>query len=164
MIGRRPTPVNEEKRISTCAIRMPAAPAPGPRLYHRRAMDPTPADTPHVACLCAAWCRLCEGYRPVFEQAIAALGAQGVAVHAHWIDIEDEADLLGDFDVETFPTLVVADGRRVRFAGSITPQPGTLQRLLRATLQAGGPGAEPQPAEVLDFAARLRRRAPDSGA
>jgi thioredoxin 1 len=57
------------------------------------------ATTIHIACLCAAWCRLCDDYAPVFEQVTGELAAAGAAVHGRWIDIEDEAELVGDFDV-----------------------------------------------------------------
>ena len=109
-----------------------------------------------MACLCAAWCRTCDGYAPVFEQTLAALRAEHPGLHAHWIDIEDQADLVGDFDVETFPTLVVTDAQRVRFAGPLTPQPETLMRLLRVTLADAAAGSA-QPPEVTAFAERLRR-------
>ena len=114
-----------------------------------------------VACLCAAWCRLCDDYAPVFEGVIARIRAQGASVERHWIDIEDEAELLGDFDVETFPTVVVLDHGQVRFAGPLTPQPATLHRLLRAVVvdaaaQARWAGVAP---EVEAFAQRLRARA-----
>jgi thioredoxin-like negative regulator of GroEL len=112
----------------------------------------------HVACLCAAWCRLCDGYRAVLEQVEADLRAAGAAARWHWIDIEDQADLVGDLDVETFPTIVVCDARHVRFVGPVTPQPETLSRLLRSLLldQARGaawPAAAP---EAEGFAQRLR--------
>src|SRR5512139_1213336 len=94
------------------------------------------AATIHVACLCAAWCRLCDGYRAVLESLADQFDRDGVAVQWHWVDIEDEAELVGDLDVETFPTIVVADDLRVRFAGPVEPQRETLQRLLRATVIA----------------------------
>jgi len=121
-------------------------------------MSKTP--TLHVACLCAAWCRLCDGYAAQFEQALAPLRAAHPELREHWIDIEDEAELVGDFDVETFPTLVIADARLVHFAGPLTPQPGTLQRVLRAALAAAAEGtaAAAQPPEVQAFAQRLRTR------
>ncbi len=78
----------------------------------------------------------------------------------HWIDIEEEAELVGDLDVETFPTLVILDAEQVRFAGPLTPQAETLRRLLRATLQDVDP-ARVWPAvdpEIEAFAARLRLR------
>lgn len=86
----------------------------------------------YVACLCAAWCRTCESYAQVFEAACAELAQPGL--RTRWIDIEDEAELVGDLDIETFPTLLIADDRHVRFAGPLTPQPETLRRVLRAHL------------------------------
>lgn len=128
----------------------------------RAAVNPSPAGTPapavHVACLCAAWCRLCEGYAPVFEQVTQALRAQHPGLQVHWIDIEDEAELLGEFDVETFPTVVVLVGAALRFAGPLAPQPETLQRVLATVLAAPQAGATAAP-EVLAFAERLRQRA-----
>lgn len=106
----------------------------------------------HVACLCAAWCRTCESYRQVFEAVGAELPQDGL--HLHWIDIEDQSELVGDLDIETFPTLLIADEQQVRFAGPLTPQPETLRRVLRAHL------ADPTPARVdadyLKLADRLR--------
>jgi thioredoxin 1 len=111
----------------------------------------------HVACLCAAWCRLCDDYALVFAQLTGELAAAGAPLRGHWIDIEDEAELVGDFDVETFPTIVVADARRVRFAGPLTPQADTLRRLLRATLSHDAPTSA-MTAEIEAFAQRLRAR------
>lgn len=93
-----------------------------------------------IACLCAAWCRTCDAYREVFESVAAELRGAGYTVTAHWIDIEDEAELIGDLDVETFPTLLVAVGDQIRFYGPLEPQPETLRRVLQAavTVDAGG--------------------------
>lgn len=115
----------------------------------------------HVACLCAAWCRLCEGYTAVLHEVVAALQAEGRPLHLHWIDIEDDADLVGDVDVETFPTLVVASIEAsqvtVRFAGPVTPQPAMLSRLLRAAVAdaARGEAPRPVPPPIQAFAQRL---------
>ena len=108
--------------------------------------------TVYVACLCAAWCRTCESYQQVFEAACAELPQQGLRVR--WIDIEDEADLIGDLDIETFPTLLIADDTQVRFAGPLTPQPETLRRILRAHLADASPA--PATADYAELAARLR--------
>ena len=82
-----------------------------------------------IACLCADWCGTCREYAQVFEALQQALPAH----HYRWIDIEDEADALGDIDIETFPTLVIGgrDGR-VRFAGPVLPQAGQIPRLLQS--------------------------------
>jgi thioredoxin 1 len=119
-----------------------------------------PAPTIHIACLCAAWCRLCDDYAPVFEQVSVELAAAGAALCSRWIDIEDEAELVGDFDVETFPTIVIADALAVRFAGAMTPQAETLRRLLRAILlEAASDTRWPAVApEIEAFAQRLRAR------
>ena len=111
--------------------------------------------TVHVACLCAAWCRTCESYQQIFEAACAELPQAGLRVR--WIDIEDEADLIGDLDIETFPTLLIADEARVRFAGPLTPQPETLKRVLRAHLADAAPARVS--ADYLELANRLRASA-----
>jgi thioredoxin 1 len=102
-----------------------------------------------VACLCAAWCGVCRDWLPLFtEQA---------RLHPHmrfsWVDVEDEDDAMGDVDVETFPTLLVARGDTVLFLGPIPPSASQFTRML-ATLQA-----QPQPAPGLpaDANALLRR-------
>ena len=75
-------------------------------------------------------------------------------LHVRWIDIEDEAELVGDLDIETFPTLLIADGEHIRFAGPLTPQPETLRRVLRAHLSDARP--MPVDAAYVELAARLR--------
>ena len=112
-----------------------------------------------LACLCAAWCRLCDGYAEVFDATVAELRRTRPRLRSHWIDIEDEADLVGDLDVETFPTIVLADAAGVRFAGALTPQPAVLLRVLGAALAGGAALADA--AAARGVAERLRRRAPD---
>ena len=102
------------------------------------------SERPWVACLCAGWCVACREYRPTF----AALAAQfaGDADFA-WIDIEDDADALGDLDIENFPTLLIADAGGARFYGPVMPQAQTAERLIRGAL-AGGLAAATDPALV----------------
>lgn len=114
--------------------------------------DPRPI---WIACLCAAWCRTCDAYAPVLQAATAALAAQHPGLAVRWIDIEDEADLVGEVEVETFPTLAVVDAAAVRFFGPLTPQPETLQRVLRSALAVGAPAQAVAP-EIAAFAQRLR--------
>ncbi|MDB5870487.1 MAG: hypothetical protein JWP96_2819 [Polaromonas sp.] len=89
-----------------------------------------------VVCLCAEWCGLCRDYGAVFSQ----MAARYPAFRFVLLDIEDQADLVGDIDVETFPTLLLADAQGMRFFGPVTPQANTLARLLdslqSASLQA----------------------------
>lgn len=80
-----------------------------------------------VACLCAEWCNVCHDYRSRFE----LVGAGFPQARFVWIDVEDQAALVDPIEVENFPTLLIAIGNDVRFFGTITPQPGTLERLIR---------------------------------
>lgn len=80
-----------------------------------------------VLSLCAAWCGTCREWRAVFDAAARA----HPALAFRWVDVEDEADALGELDVETFPTLVIGDARGPRFHGPVLPQPGQIERLLR---------------------------------
>ncbi len=81
-----------------------------------------------VACLCAAWCDTCCGYRSGFDQ----LAAQHPDKRFVWIDIEDQADFIGDIDVENFPTLLIQRGDRVAFFGTVLPDLKLADRLIRA--------------------------------
>jgi thioredoxin 1 len=84
-----------------------------------------------VACLCAAWCGVCRDWQPLF--------AQQARAHPHmrfaWVDVEDEDDAMGEVDIQTFPTLLVARGTQVLHLAPIPPSASQFTRLL-ATLQA----------------------------
>ena len=91
------------------------------------AAQPLPTtDVTWVVCLCADWCGLCRDYAAVF----ALMAARYPAFRFAWLDIEDQADLVGDIDVETFPTVLMADAQGARFFGPLMPQANTLARLL----------------------------------
>ena len=105
-----------------------------------------------VTCLCAQWCGTCRDYDAVFERVRAEFA--GAAEFA-WVDIEDDADRLGDIEVENFPTLLIARAGRVLFFGAITPQPQTLARLVRSALAGELPAPAENPA-VDAYAARAR--------
>jgi thioredoxin 1 len=107
-----------------------------------------------VTCLCADWCGVCRDYRPTFDQVAAEFGA-GVAFD--WLDIEDEAEVLDDLDVENFPTLLIARAGRTLFFGTVTPQPGTLARLVQRAL-AGALPATPDSAPADALLRRLQQR------
>jgi thioredoxin 1 len=83
-------------------------------------------DVTWIVCLCADWCGLCRDYEAVF----AGMAARYPAYRFAWLDIEDQSDLVGDIDVETFPTVLMADAQGMRFFGPLTPQANTLARLL----------------------------------
>ncbi len=81
-----------------------------------------------VACLCAAWCGTCSSYRAAFD----ALAERHPDKTFAWIDIEDEADVVGDLDVENFPTLLLQRGANVAFFGTMLPDPNVADRLVQA--------------------------------
>jgi len=89
-----------------------------------------------VACLCAAWCGTCGSYRAAFED-VAARHPDKFFV---WIDIEDHADVVGDLDVENFPTLLIQRHELVAFFGTMLPDPGLAHRLVQS--QSGQSDAE----------------------
>ncbi|RJG04247.1 thioredoxin family protein [Noviherbaspirillum sedimenti] len=88
-------------------------------------------DTWIVACLCAAWCDVCKAYRTGFDE----FAAQHPDKCFLWIDVEDQADLVGDLDIENFPTLLLQRGDQVAFFGAIQPDIGIARRLLSAYAQ-----------------------------
>lgn len=81
-----------------------------------------------VCCLCAGWCGTCSGYRDVFE----ALAARHPDKFFLWIDIEDQADVVGELDIENFPTLLIQRDDVVAFFGTMLPDPGLAHRLVVA--------------------------------
>ncbi len=84
-----------------------------------------------VACLCAAWCDVCKTYRPAFDE----LAIRHPEKHFLWIDVEDHADLVGDIDIENFPTLLLQRADVVAFCGPVQPDIGVAARLLAAYAQ-----------------------------
>ena len=87
-------------------------------------------DTPEflVACLCAAWCGTCRDYQAGFH----ALAERFPAARFLWIDVEDDADLVDDYDVENFPTLLIQRDDTVVFFGTMLPHLELLQRTLES--------------------------------
>jgi thioredoxin-like negative regulator of GroEL len=99
-------------------------------------MEPTADSAPQdgwVICLCAQWCGVCREWRSRFERAAADHPQMQFA----WIDVEDEAEAMGDVDVETFPTVLVAAGGAPLFFGPVLPSGNQFARLLENLGQAG---------------------------
>lgn len=97
--------------------------------------SPTNPSVRWVICLCADWCGLCRDYGELFADMAARYPGSRFA----WLDIEDQAELVGDIEVETFPTLLVADAGGTRFLGPLLPHAQTLSRLLDSLSQPGHP-------------------------
>jgi thioredoxin reductase (NADPH) len=102
-----------------------------------------------VVALCAAWCTTCREFSLVFE-AVSQSRPHATLV---WVDIEDDAALVGDLDVDTFPTLAIFEGETLRHYGPVLPQAALVERMVDepgALIAAGAPD------EVVTLVARLR--------
>ncbi|NBY32657.1 MAG: thioredoxin [Betaproteobacteria bacterium] len=89
-----------------------------------------------VYCLCAQWCGTCREYQPLFDR----LAADMPQARFVWVDVEEHDALLGDLDIENFPTLLLANAQRQAcFAGTVLPHADTLQRMCQAALQGDFP-------------------------
>jgi thioredoxin reductase (NADPH) len=86
-----------------------------------------------VVSLCAAWCDTCNEFRAAYER-IAKARPQIAFV---WLDIEDDAAIAGDIDVENFPTLAVYRGGVPLHFGVSLPHESTVLRLIDALAQSG---------------------------
>lgn len=80
-----------------------------------------------VTCLCALWCDTCEGYREGFF----ALAGEFPQVRFVWLDIDDDADEVGELEVESFPTIRITRGEAQLFFGPLPPQHKHLKRLIQ---------------------------------
>jgi thioredoxin 1 len=83
-----------------------------------------------VICICAAWCDTCAEYRPGFY----ALETAFPQARFGWLDTEDDAEAIGDREVENFPTILVKRGAETLFYGPQPPSHEVLKRLLRQLL------------------------------
>ncbi|WP_374673928.1 thioredoxin family protein [Ideonella sp.] len=115
-----------------------------------------------VACLCAAWCRTCDGYRDT----LAAAAARQPGWRFAWVDIEDHADALDDpdgaaDDIESFPTLLLVHDGQAHFFGTVLPHAGVLDRLLAQAASGALPRlADPAAVRLAGAVQRLWEAAP----
>jgi thioredoxin reductase (NADPH) len=115
-------------------------------LKSRSAADLRSADGLLVVCLCAEWCDTCREFRDAFGR-IADADAGGTYV---WLDIEDESALIGDLDIENFPTLAVFRRGKPLFYGVSLPQESVVQRTLQALRARDARAVEvPEPVAAL---------------
>jgi thioredoxin 1 len=117
-------------------------------------MAQQPARALLVVCLCAAWCKTCSEFRDTFDNlAKAQPDAQYV-----WLDVEDDSALIGDIEIENFPTLAVFRGNSPFFYGVSMPQEGVVARTL-ASLSREDRDTVAVPEEIAELPAALAARA-----
>ena len=92
-----------------------------------------------VVCLCAAWCDTCEEFKATFDRLAEA---DSTAAYL-WLDIEDESELVGEVDIENFPTIAVYRGSVPVFLGVTLPQQALVARTLAALASRSAPAAVP---------------------
>ena len=96
-----------------------------------------------IACLCATWCKTCTEFRGTFDK----LAAADPSAKFVWLDVEGDSALVGDIEIENFPTLAVFRGDKPLFYGVTMPQEGVVQRTL-ASLKRDDRDAIEVPEEI----------------
>ena len=81
-----------------------------------------------VACLCATWCGTCREYKDAFLSLVKIFPDAAFI----WLDVDDDAELVGDLDVENFPTILIQRDNAVLFFGVMLPDHKQLKRLIQA--------------------------------
>ena len=106
-----------------------------------------------VVCLCAAWCDTCGEFRDTFTR----LSRAHPEAEFVWLDVEDDAALVGELDIENFPTLAVFRGDTPLFYGVSLPQEGVVARTLDSLLEKRV-AVTAIPQEIASLPAALRPR------
>jgi len=115
--------------------------------------DPADRGALLVACLCATWCKTCTEFRGTFDKLVAA----NPGVRFEWLDVEDDSALVGDIEIENFPTLAVFRGDRPLFYGVTMPQEGVVARTLASLLRPDRDAIQ-VPEEIAGLPSALTRR------
>jgi thiol-disulfide isomerase/thioredoxin len=84
-----------------------------------------------IACFCAGWCKSCRGY----HADLARLARAYPKIAFFWIDIEEHADLMGDLDIDKFPSILIQYRNMVTFFSCITADIGQLERIMGSLLR-----------------------------
>jgi thioredoxin reductase (NADPH) len=105
-----------------------------------------------VACLCATWCKTCTEFRGTFDK----LAASNADARFVWLDVEDDSAMVGDIEIENFPTLAVFRGATPIFYGVTMPQEGVVARTL-ASLKREDRDAVAVPEEISGLPGALAR-------
>ena len=106
-----------------------------------------------VACLCATWCKTCTEFRGTFDK----LAQQSAGAHFVWLDVEDDSALVGDIEIENFPTLAVFRGDQPLFYGVTMPQEGVVARTLASLMREDRDAIE-VPEEIAGLPGALAER------
>lgn len=111
-----------------------------------------------VLIFCAEWCGTCRSFRPALE----TLAAAHPQIRFAWLDIEDDAELAGDIEVESFPTVAILRGSQPLYFGATLPLEDVVARLIRSALSSGEPLVE-VPEELTALATKIFSAAAHDG-
>ncbi len=81
-------------------------------------------------CFCANWCNSCREYFPQLKE----LAESRKDVRFFWVDIEDHAEMIGDWDIDKFPTILIQHGNTVAFYSCIHPDTKLAERILQSMM------------------------------
>ena len=102
-----------------------------------------------VVALCAESCSMCRE----FEGACAAVAESRPGISLVWVDIEDDAPLIGDLDIAASPTLAIFAGDELRYYGPVSPNAAVIERLID---RPATPAATAAPQAIVGLVASLR--------
>ena len=77
-------------------------------------------------------------------------------VHFAWIDVEDEDEAMGDVEVQTFPTLLIAKGGQPLFLGPAPPSAAQTLRMIEGLQAQAEPHADAAISEASALLGRLQ--------
>lgn len=103
-----------------------------------------------VLALCAQWCGTCREFRPVLERIARARPQLRFA----WADVEDDAEWVGELEIDDFPVLLVARAGKVLHYGASLPLEAVVARLVDA-LERSDVASAAAPAAARQLAQRL---------
>ena len=115
--------------------------------------QPAPSNPLLVAVLCATWCKTCTEFCGTFDK----LAKENADTKFVWLDVEDDSAMVGDLDIENFPTLAVFRGDKPLFYGVTMPQEGVVARTL-ASLKREDRDAISVPEEISGLPEALASR------
>jgi thioredoxin reductase (NADPH) len=107
-----------------------------------------------VTCLCASWCTTCSEFRDTFDRLQKAHGAAKFV----WLDVEGDSALMGEIEIESFPTLAVFRGETALFYGVTMPHEAVVARTLASLMRADA-SAVAVPEEIAGLPGALRNGA-----
>ena len=110
-----------------------------------------------VACLCAQWCGICRGWREAFRDLAQQSTSLLPASRWLWVDVESQADALGEFEPENFPVLAVQRGSRLLYCAALPQQAGNWRRMVQSLGALDEEQAQRWAAQLQDLGLDLRR-------